>query len=88
VLSFWDKRGAVNEAFLREIHKSFPDKIFESKIRRDMTVSRAVLKGKTVFDVDNESHASLDYQFLAKEFLKRSSTNHNFKAVCMGFENV
>jgi chromosome partitioning protein len=88
VLSFWDKRGAVNEAFLQEIHNSFPDKIFESKIRRDMTVSRAVLKGKTVFDVDEESHASLDYQFLAKEFLKRFSSDSPLKPACMEFDNV
>jgi len=69
VLSFWDKRGAVNNEFLAEINSSFPDKTFESKVRRDMTVSRAVLKGQTVFDFDDASNAAEDYKALAEEFL-------------------
>ena len=71
VLSFWDKRGAVNEAFLSEINASFPDKVFDSKVRRDIAVSRVVLAGKTVFDFDGASNAATDYKGLAKEFLKR-----------------
>lgn len=71
VLSFWDERGAVNKGFLDEIHNSFPDKIFPSKVRRDIAVSRAVLKGQTIFDFDNASRASDDYKSLTNDFISR-----------------
>ena len=71
VLSFWDERGATNQDFLDEIQNSFPDKLFDSKVRRDVAVSRAVLKGKPVFEVSPESRASIDYLSLTEEFLKR-----------------
>jgi chromosome partitioning protein len=72
VLSFWDERGAVNESFLDEIDASFPEKVFSSKIRRDVAVSRAVLHGKPVTQFDPASRASHDYELLAKEFYERA----------------
>lgn len=78
VLSFWDRRGAVNEEFLKQIEASFPDKLFMAKVRRDMTVSRAVLSGKTVFDFDNESNAAEDYRALADEFLARFTSGRSY----------
>lgn len=72
--SFWDERGAVNKEFLEEINRSFHDKLFNSKIRRDVSVSRAVLKGKTVIEIEESSRASQDYIALTKEFMNRFST--------------
>ena len=71
VLSFWDERGAVNKEFLNEINSSFPDLTFNAKVRRDVAVSRAVLKGQTVFDFDENSRAADDYKALADEFMDR-----------------
>lgn len=71
ILSFWDGRGAVNQAFLQEIESSFPNKLFQAKIRRDMGVSRAVLKGQTVFETDRQGRAASDYCILIQEFLER-----------------
>lgn len=71
VLSFWDERGATNDDFLKEIHSSFPDKIFSFKIRRDVSVSRAVLQGKPVIDTDPSSRAAQDYLALTKEFVAK-----------------
>ena len=94
VLSFWDKRGAVNDDFISEINRSFPGKIFESKVRRDVAVSRAVLKAQTVFDFDASCNASEDYQELTNEFLKRlTSPNEHLDALLKtsattGMENV
>ncbi|NGX47006.1 MAG: Sporulation initiation inhibitor protein Soj [Chlamydiae bacterium] len=72
VLSFWNEKGAVNEEFLEIIEQSFPDALFKAKIRRDMSVSRAVLEGVPVFDYDSQSRAGDDYKDLSKEFLKRA----------------
>lgn len=71
LMTFWDERGAVNKTFMDEIDRAFPGKVFESKIRRDIAVSRAVLHGRTVFETDPSARASQDYRALAKEFLKR-----------------
>lgn len=73
ILSFWDERGAVNKEFLDVINDSFPGVLFDSKVRRDIAVSRAVLKGQTVLDYANDSRAADDYRALADEFLKRFS---------------
>jgi chromosome partitioning protein len=71
VLSFWDERGATNQEFLNEINRSFEDKIFSTKVRRDVAVSRAVLKGVPVIEYDLQTRASQDYLALTKDFLQR-----------------
>jgi len=71
VLSFWDERGATNQDFLNEINSSFEGKLFSTKVRRDVAVSRAVLQGKPVIDYDLQTRASLDYISLTKEFLQK-----------------
>lgn len=72
ILSFWDERGAINQEFINEIEESFPKKLFDSKVRRDAAVHRAVLRGKPVIEDSPNSRASLDYQSVTKEFLKRT----------------
>lgn len=72
ILSFWDERGAVNHAFLEAIQVSFPKKVFVSKVRRDVAVSRAILRGRPVVETDPKSRASEDYASLSKEFLTKS----------------
>ena len=67
ILSLWDERGAVNQTFLQEIETSFPGKLLQSKIRRDVSVSRAVLQGKAVIDFAPDCRASEDYHQLTRE---------------------
>ncbi|MDN3504430.1 MAG: ParA family protein [Rhabdochlamydiaceae bacterium] len=71
VLSFWSDRGATNDAFVGAIDLAFPEKLFKQKIRRDVAISRAVLKGMPVFEVTSNSRASDDFKLLSKEFLTR-----------------
>lgn len=71
LLTFWDQRGATNDAFISSINEAFPDKLFDSKIRRDIAVSRAVLEGLPVTETAVSSRAAEDYRNLAKEFVKR-----------------
>lgn len=71
ILSFWNTRGKSNQAFLDVIERTFPLKIFENKIRRDIAVSEASIYGKPVFDIDHESRAAEDYLAVTKEILKR-----------------
>jgi chromosome partitioning protein len=72
-LSFWNPRGKSNKAFLELIEETFPGKLLETKVRRDVAVSEATIHGKPVFAVAPKSRACEDYLSLSKELLKRIS---------------
>lgn len=71
LFSFWDERGAINETMASAVESYFPGKIFDSKVRRDVEVSRAVMTQEPVFQAVKSSRAGDDYKALAKEFLKK-----------------
>ncbi len=70
LLSFWNPRGKSNQAFIDLIERTFPKKIFQNKIRRDIAISEASVYGKPVFDTTN-SRAGEDYVALTSELLGR-----------------
>ncbi len=70
-LSFWNPRGKSNEAFLEVIESTFPGKLLNSKVRRDICVSEASVYGKPIFEIAPKARASEDYIALTKEILKR-----------------
>lgn len=74
ILSFWDLRGATNEAFITAIDQAFPGRLFDTKVRRDISVSRSVLKGQPVSEAYPDSRAAYDYDRLAAEFIRRIET--------------
>lgn len=71
LLSFWNARGKSNNAFLDVIERTFPSKIFKTKVRRDISISEASIFGKSLFDTAPDSRAAEDYLDVAKEILKR-----------------
>lgn len=71
-LSFWNPRGKSNDAFLHVIEQTFPGKLLQAKVRRDIGVSEATIYGKPIFDTAPKSRASIDYKSLAQEILKRT----------------
>lgn len=70
-LSFWNPRGKSNNTFLEVIESTFPTKILENKIRRDITISESSVFGKPVFETAPKSRAAQDYLELTKELLER-----------------
>ncbi len=70
-LSFWNPRGKSNDAFLEVIEGTFPGKLLQSKIRRDICVSEASVHGKPIFEIAPSSRAAEDYIALTKELLNR-----------------
>ncbi|ANG66022.1 ParA family protein [Chlamydia gallinacea] len=68
-LSFWNYRGKNNAAFAELIHKTFPGRLLNTKIRRDITISEAAIHGKPVFTTAPSARASEDYLNLTKELL-------------------
>lgn len=74
VLSFWNARAKNNSGFLNVIERSFPGKCFDTKVRRDVSVSSASVFGKPIFELTKmakESRAAQDYADLAKEIIER-----------------
>jgi chromosome partitioning protein len=89
LLTFWDPRGATNDVYLETIEASFPAKTFETKIRRDMAVNRAILKEKPVIEVEPTSRASEDFHAFAIEFLNKTTNNQSIaKSVERMIESV
>jgi chromosome partitioning protein len=74
VLAFWNKRGKSNKEFKEVIEQTFPGKLLNSKIRRDISVSEASIFGKPVFEISPKSRASEDFQALTEEILLRCET--------------
>lgn len=74
LFSLWDPRTSTNQAFADEIEETFPKALFNTKIRRDVSVSRAILKGTSVFESYQKSRVVEDYKELALEFLKKCTT--------------
>ncbi|NGX37988.1 MAG: Sporulation initiation inhibitor protein Soj [Chlamydiae bacterium] len=70
-LSFWNPRGKSNEAFKKLIDQTFPGKLFNTKVRRDVRVSEASIHGKPIFETAPKSRAAEDYKSLTIELLKR-----------------
>ena len=71
ILSFWNKRGKSNKAFLDEIESTFPEKILKTKVRRDIGITEASIYGKPIFETAPGSRAAEDYVSVTKELLKR-----------------
>lgn len=71
-LSFWNPRGKSNDAFLKVIEQTFPGKLLQAKIRRDIAVSEATIYGKPIFETSPKSRASSDYVALTSEILART----------------
>ena len=70
-LSFWNPRGKSNNAFLKVIEQTFPQKLLNAKIRRDIAVSEAAIYGKPVIDTAPASRAAEDITALTQELLTR-----------------
>lgn len=70
--SLWDDRGALNAPLQEEVAAIFPKAIFTTKIRRDISIPRAVFKSQTVYESDPKSRATADYKSLCKEFLRKT----------------
>ncbi len=74
LVSFWNSRGKNNEAFLKVIERTFPDKLFTTKIRKDVSVSEASVYGKPLFEIAklyNQSRAAEDYENVTQELMEK-----------------
>ena len=71
LLSLWDPRTATNQVFTEGIDELYPNMLFNTRVRRDVSVSRAIMQGKSVFDAYPKSRVVEDYKNITIEFLKK-----------------
>ncbi|QVL55836.1 MAG: ParA family protein [Simkaniaceae bacterium] len=82
-LSFWNMRGRNNEDFLNVVEDTFPEKVLQTKIRRDIAVSEASIHGKPVFETSPKSRAAEDYRKLTQELLNKLTAYENMEQKCL-----
>nr|CAA57590.1 unnamed protein product [Chlamydia pneumoniae] len=67
VFSFWDGRNSTNSTYLNIIESIYEGKVLSSKVRRDITLSRSLLKETSIANAYPNSRASHDILRLTKE---------------------
>lgn len=73
LLTMYDSRLKLSEQVAEEVRKYFEDKVFATKIHRNVRVSEAPSFGKPVLMYDALSNGAKNYIELAQEFLGRNS---------------
>lgn len=73
LLTMYDSRLKLSELVAEEVRKYFEDKVYETKIHRNVRVSEAPSFGKPVLMYDALSSGAKNYIELAQEFLRRNS---------------
>ncbi len=69
LFTMYDGRLNVSEQVVDEVKKYFPDKIFETKIPRNVRLSEAPSYGKPVMYYDKNSKGAQYYEMLGRELL-------------------
>jgi chromosome partitioning protein len=74
LLTMYDKRNNLSKDVADNVREHFGDRVYETIIPRNVTVSEAPSFGKPVILYDQQSAGSQAYMKLAAEFLRRQNT--------------
>jgi chromosome partitioning protein len=75
VLTMFDSRNRLSHEIAREVHRHFPDKIFESVIPRSVRLSESPSHALSVLEYDSKSAGAEAYRSLAAELTERVKMN-------------
>lgn len=70
IFNLWDDRRNLSKDILGTVKKIFGDKVFKTKIRRNVQIAEAPLNKMDIFRFDKNSIGAMDYSELGKEILK------------------
>ena len=70
ILTMFDGRTHLSEDVVAEVHKYFPEQVFEAVIPRSVRLAEAPSYGLPVSDYAPGSNAARSYELLARELLK------------------
>ena len=71
IITMFDSRNRLSHQVVDEIRAHFPDKLFNTIIRRNVRLSESPSYGKPICLYDPTSTGAQDYQELAKELIHR-----------------
>lgn len=71
VITHYDKRKKLNQEVLERIREYFPEKVFETLIRSNVSVAEAPGFGQDIFTYKPDSNGAEDYGNLCVEILER-----------------
>jgi chromosome partitioning protein len=75
VITMFDSRNRISHQVVEEVRSHFPDKLFQTIIRRNVRLSESPSYGKPVYLYDVTSTGSQDYLDLAKELISHGEIN-------------
>ncbi|HAM52343.1 MAG TPA: hypothetical protein DCP92_17225 [Nitrospiraceae bacterium] len=59
------------------VDSPFREYLFETRIRKNITLSKSIARGMPVIHFDKRSHGYMDYDAFTREFLKRLEAEHS-----------
>ena len=71
VITMFDSRNRISHQVVDELRAHFPDKLFQTIIRRNVRLSESPSYGKPICLYDASSTGAQDYRDLAKELISR-----------------
>jgi chromosome partitioning protein len=75
VITMFDSRNRISHQVVEEVRSHFPDKLFQTIIRRNVRLSESPSYGKPVYLYDITSTGSQDYLELARELISHGEIN-------------
>jgi chromosome partitioning protein len=75
VITMFDSRNRISHQVVDELRAHFPDKLFQTIIRRNVRLSESPSYGKPICLYDASSTGAQDYRDLAKELISRGECN-------------
>ena len=77
VLTMYDARNRLTRQVTEEVHRCFPEHLFETVIPRNIRLSEAPSHGKTILHYDIKSKGAEAYLKLAQEVVSRRAPGQN-----------
>lgn len=79
VMTMFDSRINLSQQVVHDVRSVFPEVVYETLIPRSIRLGEAPSFGKSILEYDPAGRASLAYQSLAAEFVKRhrQAAHHN-----------
>jgi len=77
IITMFDRRNSLSHQVLEDIRSHFPDKLFNTIVRRNVRLSESPSYGKPICLYDPTSTGALDYRDLAKELITRGEHDAN-----------
>ena len=73
IITRYDQRRRLNRDIIGTIRDHFPDIVFNTPIRDNISLAEAPSYGLNIFDYKNNSSGAADYAALADEIIKREA---------------